>query len=355
MHPVGTYAKNIYIHNGQELRRYIDTDTYDKIDGSVTFHLANDISVTGSPVYELYGTFDGHGYTINLNVSGDTREAGLFTRNYGVIKNLKLTGSVTGTFDTPLTTGIGAGAVATDNMGTIKRVVSTVTVSATQAGTGNLWVGGIAGTNSGTIEDCSAGGNVQGNKPNTGGNAPEAGGIAGNNESGGSINRCYAYGDVSLTTVTSGSGIVGGIGGWNEGAISNCAALNGKVENGATSLTYQGRIAGYVDSVTGTCTNNHAYADMQIGGQTTAVTGGVANDKNGADIAGATLPASGSETTLWTASGVLDWPAFQTSPASEPLSDSISPWYWHKTIAIPANDVNAAGVAAAYVPALWFE
>jgi hypothetical protein len=355
MHPVGTYAKDIYIHNGQELRRYIHTETYDETDGSVTFHLVDNITVTGSPVGNLYGTFDGHGYTIVLNINDDIHRVGLFATNHGVIKNLKLTGSVTGTFDIRSSLPdfvTGAGAVAAENKGIIKHVVSTVTVSATQAGTGDLWVGGIAGTNSGTIEDCSAGGDVQGNKSNTG-NAPEAGGIAGRNENGGSINRCYAYGNVSLTNDT---GEVGGIVGWNEGTrtiISNCAALNGIVKNGPTSTSSnQGRIAGYVDS--GTLTNSYAYADMQIGGQTTPVTGGAANNKDGADIAGATL-SSGSETTLWTASGALNWPAFQTLPAREPSYDSISPWYWNKTINIPANDVNAAGVSAAYVPALWFE
>jgi hypothetical protein len=351
MDPVGTYAENIYVHSGAELRYYVAA--YDDVD--VTFHLVDDISVTGFPVMELLGflgTLDGHGHTIALSISDvENWQSGLFAKNYGVIKNLKLTGSVTGTFNSSLNSAnIGAGAVVADNQGTIKNVVSTVTVSATQNGTGNLYAGGIAGINSGTIEDCSAGGDVLSTKPGTG-NAPHGGGIAGRNEGGGAINRCYAYGIIRSAGANIGN--VGGIVGWNSGTISNCAALNSKVDNTNTIINFQGRVAGYIDN-SGALVNNHAYADMQVGDPSvTFTTNKTATQLHGADIAGATL-STDSVTALWTATA-LNWPAFQASPAIEPTDDSTSPWYWSKTISIPANTVNTTGVSPVYVPALWFE
>jgi hypothetical protein len=335
---------DIYIHNEAELRQYIAD--YDG--AGITFHLENDISVSGSPVGDLLGTLDGHGYTIDLNISDDDQRAGLFEYNFGTVKNLKLTGIVTGTYGWSWT--VFAGAVAGDNYnGLIKNVVSTVKVSAEQTGNGILYAGGIAGTNSGTIEDCSAGGDVQGDKSGSGYNAPESGGIAGENESSGIVNRCYSYGNVSSTN---GTGSVGGIVGFNKGAINNCAALNSKVYNSSTVTNFQSRIAGYNSG--GTFTNNYAYVDTQIGDPSlSSYITGISTDKNGEPIAATTLLSSGSDVTLWTDTTKMNWSSFQTgSSATEPAG---SPWYWSNTIAIPGNDVNSTGVPAAYVPALWFE
>jgi hypothetical protein len=195
-----------------------------------------------------------------------------------------------------------------------------------------------------------------------GGGTPGAGGIAGKNTSTDSIsstiNRCYAYGNISAT---GGSDSTGGIVGANYGrtgnTISNCAALNSKVYNASNLSNYQGRVAGSNDVPTpaGTLTNNHAYESMQVG----EVLPNLASDKTGtgkggADISVATL-STNSVTALWTAPGALNWPTFQTTPI-EPPDDSTSPWYWGgKTISIPSNDVNTTGVSTVYVPSLWFD
>jgi hypothetical protein len=349
-----TLLMDVYIRNEADLRRYLDNN----IITGVTIHLENDINVTGSPIENLYGTLDGHGHTITLNISDDAQYAGLFENNYGTIKNLKLTGAVTGTYSRSWE--VAAGAVAACNYsGAIKNVVSTVTVSVTQTGSGNTWAGGIAGENGGTIEDCSSGGDVYLDK--TGGSGtPGAGGIAGRNYDG-IINRCYAYGNISST---GGSDYTGGIVGtnWNSSAtatISNCAALNSKVYNTSTSINYQGRVAGYNNG--GTLTNNHAYADMQIGNPSISLATSsekTATARHGADIAATTLSSSGSNATLWTTDATtLNWPSFQTTPPIEPPDNLTSPWYWNssKTISIPANTVNTAGVATVYAPSLWFE
>jgi hypothetical protein len=344
MEPAGFYAENIYIHNETELRKYIAD--YD--DPGITFHLENDISVSGSPAGDLWGNFDGHGHTITLNINVTGSPAGLLGANYGTVKNLRLEGTVSGTASFVF---LNAGAVSGNNYGTIRNVSSAVTVTAvnTHSSEGSLTAGGIAGANSGTIEDCSVSGNVAGNR-NAGTGDPNAGGIVGKNGSEGIVNRCYAYGNVSSDD---GSGTVGGIVGFNdEGTISNCAALNIKVYNTSTNINWQHRIAGLNSG--GTFITNHAYGDMQIGEPSlSSYITGTSTDGDGEPITAATLSLPGSDTTLWTDTTKLNWPSFRTGPSTtEPAG---SPWYWSNTIAIPGNDVNSTGVPAAYVPILWFE
>jgi hypothetical protein len=346
MEPAGFYAENIYIHNEAELRKYIaDYDDYDNT--GITFHLENDISVNGSPVDYLWGTFDGHGHTITLNIDVTGSPAGLLGANYGTVKNLRLEGTVSGTVTSLY---LNAGAVSGNNYGTIRNVSSAVTVTAvnTYSSSGSLTAGGITGGNSGTIEDCSVSGNVTGNR-NAGTGDPNAGGIVGKNGSEGIVNRCYAYGNVRSDD---GSGTVGGIVGFNSGVISNCATLNSKVYNSSTNINWQHRIAGLNNG--GTFTNNYAYEDMQIGDPSlSSYITGTSTDGDGEPITAAILSLPGSDASLWTETTKLNWPSFQTgSSATEPAG---SPWYWSNTIAIPGNDDNLTGVPAAYVPALWFE
>jgi hypothetical protein len=351
MAPAGTYAQNIYIHNEAELRRYLED--YDG--ASVTFHLENDITVSGSdPVADYFeGTLDGHGYTINLSLNVSGGAAGLLGTNYGTVKNLRLEGTVDGS---PVYGFFSAGAVTAGNGGTIRNVSSTVTVTAlnTYNGTGSLEAGGIAGNNWGTIEDCSVGGNVTGNR-DIGTGDPNVGGIAGKNDIGGAINRCYVWGNVNTNNNV---GPVGGIAGRNEGTVSNCAALSSKVDNDDTNITFQHRVIGF-NYGDGAMTNNYAYVDMQLGSHTTSYTG-TAADQHGANIQTATLLLSTSDTTFWNDTTQLNWPTFLSgAPLPEPgvlpgEPDGPSPWYWSKTVTIPDNDISTSDVSA-YVPALWFE
>ena len=82
-------------------------------------------------------------------------------------------------------------------------VTGTVTAVGEQA-----YLGGIAGSNEGTILDCSFRGTVEGKR--------QAGGIAGVNEAAGSIYNCTAEGAVT------GEKSTGGIAGQNSGAITGC-------------------------------------------------------------------------------------------------------------------------------------
>jgi hypothetical protein len=245
---------------------------------------------------------------------------------------------------------IGGIAGTLDNASTVKNVSVRGALCFAQTGGGDgLSLGGIAGliTAGSAIQDSASGVVIQGTSTST----TSVGGVAGGNE-GGSISRCYAYGNVS--SMTSASAYAGGIAGYNNGAISNCAALNSEMYNYDTSLALQGRAAGFNDTG-GTLANNYAYDLMKVANYPVVIpsTDRTSNSKHGADILTTTLSSSGS-TTQWTGDPTqLNWPAFQPGPsAGEPAG---SPWHWGKTIVIPSNANPGTGVSPAYVPALWFE
>jgi hypothetical protein len=332
-----------YIHSEADLRQYLDN--YD--DMGTTAFLERDITVAGSPAGVLYGTLDGQGHTITLTINAAASNAGLLESNAGTVKNLRLEGTLTAH---DVYGYVNAGAVAGTNSGSIKYVFSDVTVTAhnAEASTGGLYAGGIAGQNYGTIEVSSAGGNTSGDKP--AGAAPQTGGIAGKNNSGGIITYCYAWGNVT----NNGTGPAGGIAGRNEGTITWCAALNSNVDNGSTSTTFQGRVIG---SEGGSPNYNYAYENTQVGGVppvTIYSADRVAGGKQGADISALDLGSS-AKSTLWNNASKVNWPSFLDSPSAREPPSGVSRWWWSKTITIDGNAVNGTGVPAARVPALWFE
>ena len=76
-----------------------DNDTYNRFSRK-TVVLENDIAVTrmaGSDGHEFMGTFDGQNHTLNANISGSTGgEAVFYCINGAAVKNLTLSGSITG-------------------------------------------------------------------------------------------------------------------------------------------------------------------------------------------------------------------------------------------------------------------
>ena len=151
-------------------------------------------------------------------------------------------------------------------------------------------VGGIAGTNAGTIDNCAFPGIVMG--------GDYVGGIAGKNETGGTISLCQTSGVVRGTRFT------GGIAGQNAGTVLNCtnkAAVNTAVseedlssgledvestiytllkredvkENAVTTDT--GGVAGYSNGILQSCTNLGAVGYPHVGYNV----GGIAGRQNG--------------------------------------------------------------------------
>ena len=248
----------VYIGTQQELVEFAErcaSDTYSK---GLTVLLTSDIDAGGLaisvPVF--YGTFDGQGYHIySLSLTDSASGYGLFSRveTGAVVRNLSVKGDVT--------------------------------PSGTQS-----QVGGIAGVNAGRIESCTFSGIVMG--------GDYVGGIAGQNEAGGTISDCRTSGAVR------GSQFTGGIAGRNSGTLLRCtntAAVNTAVseddmetdlENVESTLynllkredvtesavtTDTGGIAGYSNGILQSCTNTGAVGYPHVGYNV----GGIAGRQNG--------------------------------------------------------------------------
>ena len=196
------------------------------LEGKIWTPVGCDGVVDGRYVEYYYaGTFDGGGYTIsNLKIdSSDSNYLGLFAyiATDGVVKNLALN-------DVKISGYEDIGGIAGDNWGTIENC----SVSGSVSGS-SYYVGGIAGYNWSTISDCSASGSIIGMYGYTGG-------IAGGNE--GEIIACHNAGDVSLEQ--SGGGVtvyVGGIVGNNSNCVIACYNT-GNVGSGFS--LYSGGIVG---------------------------------------------------------------------------------------------------------------
>ena len=216
-----------------------DTPDYPNLDTSAK--LMADISLEGiswTPVgyyddstlkeYSYAGTFDGGGHIIsNLKIdSSDSNYLGLFAyiATGGVVENLTLS-------DVAISGYEYIGGIAGYNRGTIENCSVSGSVSGTYA------VGGIVGKNNEIIENCSlVEGSISGDSA--------VGGIAGENY--GTIENCIVSGSVSGTYT------VGGIVGGNGGTISAC---NNKGKVSGTEAEYVGGIAGYSSGKITACYN----------------------------------------------------------------------------------------------------
>ena len=191
------------------------------------FRLEGDIKLEGSadhqwtPIGKDYdnqfmGSFDGDGHTISgLYIDSTSNYQGLFGAigSDGIVKNLAVSGSVTG----------------------------------------NNYVGGIAGYSVGIIENCHNDASITGNSI--------VGGIAGDVYAG-TIQKCYNRGTIS------GSANVGGIAGSLNGSIQNCYNL-GEINSSETA----GGIAGFILAAqftncynTGNITSDISYMAGSIAG-----------------------------------------------------------------------------------------
>lgn len=155
----GTSSAPYLIGSKDELKTFASNDVYWK--SGVNVKLLTDVSMLGdslNTIGDYYGVFDGDGHIIN-DLSGSY---GWFTRNHGVIKNLKffnLRVSVSGT-------GSGtSGGIVDENYGTIRNCSiissSVYAYGHNYIGSGSAYttlsrlVGGIAGANYGNIILCN--------------------------------------------------------------------------------------------------------------------------------------------------------------------------------------------------------
>ncbi len=186
-------------------------------------------------------TFDGGGFEISgLYINTEDAYQGLFGYSTGTIKNLTVSGSITGGIDTGGIVGYNAG-------GRVENCCNTNAVN------GGSSVSGIVGyNNGGSIENCYNAGAVTGT-----GN--KIGGIAGSNS--GSVKNSYNTGTVS------GNGWVGGIVGSSDGSVRYCYYLNtcgAKGTYGGTSKTAAQFASGEVAWL---LQNKQDTPDQQVWGQ----------------------------------------------------------------------------------------
>ncbi|WP_158279347.1 MBG domain-containing protein [Azospirillum humicireducens] len=243
----------------------------------------------GSGGTPFSGTFDGGGHTIsNLTINRPSTDGvGLFSNAWAgsVIRDLTLTGTVTG--------GMYTGGLAGHGSGLIKNVNTAVTVTGTER------VGGLVGEMAqdmagGSVIDSSAAGAVNG-ASNIGGligilgeqgviltgshatgtvtsiasgAQSYIGGLVGFN-SGTPIESSYATGDVRKSSGT--SNYSGGLVGFNTGTIRNSYAT-GSVTNSSTA----GGLAGYNES-----SISNAYATGQVGNADADTVGGLIGQNSG--------------------------------------------------------------------------
>jgi hypothetical protein len=207
------------------------------------------------------GLFDGNGHTITFNsfAPGETEgkllsetETGLFREigERGVVKNLKITGEMV--YNSGTRTLL-IGAIAGTNSGTVQNCISTCKITAKGGKinvgrsfstnllgaalggmllyTNGVYAGGLTGVNMGKIENCYSTSHIY----IDGEGVKCGGGIAGGNgsDTGGTIVQCIATGTIT-TTGSGGAGkkgyyrCAGCIAGQNcnGGIIENCVALN---------------------------------------------------------------------------------------------------------------------------------
>ena len=236
----------IHIKTEEDLQSLARSCTLDSYSRGKKVVLDNDLvleSTDALPIPSFGGTFDGGGHTISgLDMEESVSPAGLFgvVQKGGSVKNLRVEGALTPSGD-------------------------------------SQDLGGIAGENHGTIENCTFNGSASGKR--------NVGGIAGYNAATGVIRSCEASGAIF------GQNMTGGIVGYNLGAIvssKNRAYVNIESTDPAIDLddlsfefsldlsklsqldtlsvsTDTGGVAGYSSGAISECVNEAAIGYQHIG------------------------------------------------------------------------------------------
>ena len=245
--PIGTYD-NPY------------TGTFNGKDKTIT-----ELKITGSNDYAgLFGCIGSGGKVMNVTlenvqITSDNSSGyagGVAGWSYGTIENCSVSGSVSGTV-------FAGGVVGSQVGGPITGCNSSATVKdvkLTKASvTGGVYVGGVAGQNDGTVENCSVDGTVTGTEYDTGG-------IVGINY--GKISGCKAEGTVT------GSVNVGGIAG--DGAFNPDTGTGSTIEGCHSTAAVSGSstVGGVVGNLGNGCSLMACYSTGDV---TATITSGYAN------------------------------------------------------------------------------
>lgn len=229
-------TKTITIYSGEGLK--VAADVVNSGDTDINITLDNDIDLSdidwtpiGTESRPYTGTFDGGTYTITGLTVNQTREnVGLIgcIGSNGTVKNVKLENvNITGD-------GYFVGGVAGTNYGTIENCSVDGTLT-----NNRHYLGGVVGNNYGSIIGCSSSGTITGTSPNVGG--------IGGQSVGGTIMACYSVANIKGRSSSGGvlgqtnretvviacyhakgnvtgeqSRMIGGVIGWNYGKVTAC-------------------------------------------------------------------------------------------------------------------------------------
>ena len=229
-------TKTITIYSGEGLK--VAADVVNSGDTDINIILDNDIDLSdidwtpiGTESRPYTGTFDGGTYTITGLTVNQTREnVGLIgcIGSNGTVKNVKLENvNITGD-------GYFVGGVAGTNYGTIENCSVDGTLT-----NNRHYLGGVVGNNYGSIIGCSSSGTITGTSPNVGG--------IGGQSVGGTIMACYSVANIKGWSSSGGvlgqtnretvviacyhakgnvtgeqSRMIGGVIGWNYGKVTAC-------------------------------------------------------------------------------------------------------------------------------------
>lgn len=244
-------TKTITIYSGEGLK--VAADVVNSGDNDINIILDNDIDLSdidwtpiGTESRPYTGTFDGGTYTITGLTVNQTREnVGLIgcIGSNGTVKNVKLENvNITGD-------GYFVGGVAGTNYGTIENCSVDGTLT-----NNRHYLGGVVGNNYGSIIGCSSSGTITGTSPNVGG--------IGGQSVGGTIMACYSVANIKGRSSSGGvlgqtnretvviacyhakgnvtgeqSRMIGGVIGWNYGKVTACYWENNQGDNqGSTTI-----------------------------------------------------------------------------------------------------------------------
>ena len=238
-------AENYFIRNKTDMELFRDSVNNGNSYSGKTIKLLSDIDLQGSESSQwtpigttetiFSGTFQGNGHQVNnLYINNNQPNQGLFGVSSGHILDLNLYGSIASTEEN-------IGGIVGSNSGTIETCTNHSNI------TGNYYVGGISGqTNNGNVINCSNTGNITGLSTDSE-NLSRVGGIVGYKLGTGQIETCTNAGNINGQTQ------VGGIVGGNDGNILECT--NNGIVSGTVEFT--GGIVGTTGSGTLTRCDNY--------------------------------------------------------------------------------------------------
>lgn len=251
--------KTVHIASAAELRAFAEDCILDEYSAGLKVVLDCDIDLEGEPFYPIpsfSGSFDGNGHTIkNFVLATDGSHQGFFRylQLNSVVNDLNLVGRVE-----PGSSRSQVGGIVGTNRGTVSGCSFTGSVD------GLNYVGGIVGENLGTVSNSRFSGTVSGKRFTGGITGYSTGSVFGCTNNG-DINTAISAGglelnDINLSSVTGlnltnaeDTNIVsdtGGIAGFSSGVISGCKNLGtvGYPHYGYNIGGIAGRQSGYINA-----------------------------------------------------------------------------------------------------------